>query len=163
MFLSIADQVIILLASVYGGLLLGLLFDLYRFVRGVLRFGKGITTIGDIIFWILGIVLILSVMYKSNSGLIRVYQLLGFVSGVALYFRFLSGIVGRMLHMLVYCVRGFVYAVLKISAGPVNMVLNILWRLHSGVKRKTINLSARLSAGLKAHFKNYMPSLKKRK
>jgi hypothetical protein len=39
MLLSTADQVVILLASVYGGLMLGLIFGLYRFVRGAFRFG----------------------------------------------------------------------------------------------------------------------------
>ncbi len=156
MFLSIADQVIILLISIYGGLLLGFIFDLYRFIRDIFRFGKGITALGDIIFWVLGVILILCVMYKSNSGLIRVYQLLGFAIGVIVYLKFVSGIVRYLLYALMYCIKSLAYGILKILTGPVTLISNILWKPCNKIKSKAIVLCK----DLKVSLRDYVPIFK---
>ncbi|MDD2573088.1 MAG: spore cortex biosynthesis protein YabQ [Bacillota bacterium] len=159
MLLSVTDQIIILLASVYGGLLLGLIFDLYRFVRDILRFGRAITIIGDIIFWALGLILILSVVYNSSSGMVRVYQLLGFAMGMVVYFKLLSRAARGLLYALVYCVRGFVYSIIKLISGPVRLLSNMLWKPCNRVKIKTAKLFSRLGRDLR----KYIPMLKNKK
>ena len=159
MLLSVTDQIIILLAAIYGGFLLGLVFDLYRFVRDILRFGKAVTIAGDTVFWALGLILILSVVYSSSSGLIRVYQLLGFAAGMVVYFKFLSRVARGLLYALIYCIRGFVYSLLKIISGPVRFLSNMLWTPCSRVKVKT----AKLFTGLGKDLRKYIPMLKDKK
>ena len=159
MFLSTTDQVVILLASVYGGLMLGLIFDLYRFGRSVFRFGKTVTVIGDILFWVMGLVLALSIIYRSSSGLVRVYQLLGFGLGTALYIHFLSGIVQSLMRALAYCVKGFSYTLIKVIRGPLVLLSNILWKPCSMIKSKVCKTFVRLGQDTR----KYIPLLKNKK
>lgn len=159
MFLSITDQVIILLAAIYGGFLLGFIFDSYRFIRDIFRLGKLITIIGDIVFWVLSLTLILLIVYGSNSGLIRVYQLLGFAIGVLVYFKFLSRIVQSLLNVLVHCLRSLIYSVLKLIRGPLTLILNILWRPYEKIKKSAAKLATK--SGM--YFQKRIPIFKNRK
>lgn len=159
MLLSIADQVIILLASVYGGLILGLIFDLYRFVRGIFRFGKTFTVIGDMLFLTVGLILTLMVVYKSSSGLVRVYQLLGFGLGMALYIRFMSDAMQSILRTFMYCIKGLLYNIIRVLRGPVIVLSNILWKPCSVLKGRTTRALARMVQDVR----KYIPMLRNKK
>ncbi|HOO11835.1 MAG TPA: spore cortex biosynthesis protein YabQ [Bacillota bacterium] len=159
MLLSIEDQVVILLASVYGGLMLGLIFGLYRFFRGAFRFGRMITFIGDMLFWAAALVVTLSIVYRSSSGLVRVYQLLGFGLGTMLYFYFLGDIVQTLLNALAYFVRGLFYVVVKLIRGPLRVLSNILWKPYKTVKTRVGRTFDRMAQDAR----KYLPLLKNKK
>ena len=156
MLLSTTDQVFILLASVYGGLMLGLIFGLYRFVRGIFRFGRMVTFIGDMLFWAAALVVTLSIIYRSSSGLVRVYQLLGFGLGTMLYFYFLGEIVQTLLNGLAYLVKGLFYAFVKLIRGPLTVLSNILWKPYKTVKTRVCKTLARMGQ----EVRKYLPLLK---
>jgi len=159
MLLSTADQVVILLASVYGGLMLGLIFGLYRFVRGIFRFGRMVTFIGDMLFWAAALVLTLSIVYRSSSGLVRVYQLLGFALGTMLYFYFLGDIVQTLLNALVYFVKGLFHVIIKLLWEPLTVLSNILWKPCRTVKTRVCKTFARMGQDVR----KYLPLLKNKK
>ena len=144
MLLSIEDQVVILLASVYGGLMLGLIFGFYRFVRDIFRFGGMVTFIGDMLFWAAALVVTLSIVYRSSSGLVRVYQLLGFGLGTMLYLYFLGGIVETLLNGLAYFVKGLFFTVVKLMRGPLRVLSNLLWNPCNTVKTRVCKSFARM-------------------
>ncbi len=159
MILSVSNQVLILLASVYGGLLLGLIFDLFKFLRSIFRFGRIVTIIGDILFWVTGLVLTLSIVYKSSSGLVRFYQLLGFSLGMAVYIKLLSKPVQKLLSALTLCVKSFIYTLIRVIRGPIIVLTNILWKPYSRIKGRT----GKLIDKLKQDAKKYRLILKNKK
>ncbi|HZX46086.1 MAG TPA: spore cortex biosynthesis protein YabQ [Clostridia bacterium] len=159
MLLSIEDQVVILLASVYGGLMLGLIFGLYRFFRGAFRFGRMVTFIGDMLFWAAALVVTLSIVYRSSSGLVRVYQLLGFGLGTMLYFYFLGGIVQTLLNALAYFVKGLFYVVVKLIREPLRVLSNILWKPCRTVRTRVCRTFDRMARDAR----KYLPLLKNKK
>ena len=159
MILSVSNQTFILLASIYGGLLLGLVFDIYRFFRNTFKFGKVTTVIGDIVFWTAGLILILIIIYRSSSGLVRVYQLLGFSMGMVAYMKLLSRHTQKLLFMFKRCITGFAYAFIKVIRGPAVWASNVLWKPCRGAKKA----AGRLLIKMKQDTQKYMLLLRKKR
>lgn len=94
---STLNQPYIFLATVYGGIILGLIYDIYRGIRAMFKNKKAITIIFDLLFILSALIISVGVLYIVNSGEIRFYTFIGFVLGFSLYmvglsplFRFLA-------------------------------------------------------------------------
>lgn len=74
----------------------GLIFDLYRVSRGLIRPRWLLTALGDLLFWLLVAVLTYGVLLQVNSGEVRVFVFLGLFIGLFLYYRFVSTLVIRL-------------------------------------------------------------------
>jgi spore cortex biosynthesis protein YabQ len=87
---NIKIQFYIFLTSLYGGLIAGLAYDIYRISRYYFKPKKIVTIIEDFFFWI-GIALIFFyILNKSNWGELRGYIFIGFFIGGLIYLKVLS-------------------------------------------------------------------------
>lgn len=90
MDITIKMQFYIFLTSIYGGLIAGFFYELYRISRHYFKPKYIVTQIEDFLFWI-GISLIFFyILHKSNWGEIRGYVFLGFFMGGFMYLNLLS-------------------------------------------------------------------------
>lgn len=99
------NQLYIFFATLYGGIVMGFVYDLYRIFRYYLKPKKVATFIEDFVFWIIISVIFLIVILYTNWGEIRGYVFLGFFCGAFLYAKFLSKII---ISSLVWIVNGIV-------------------------------------------------------
>jgi spore cortex biosynthesis protein YabQ len=159
MIISVNNQALILFASVYGGLILGLFFDFYRLIRNAFRFSKIVTFIGDISFWIIGLTVSLVIIYRSSSGLVRFYQILGFALGMTVYLKILSRYVVKLLYFFLRCLRNFMYTVLRIGKVPWVVLSNLLWKPYDRSKTWLSKLFIKMSD----ETRRYMEILRKKK
>jgi len=93
-----APQVYIFLITVYGGLLVGVAYDIYRLIRRIAKRGRWLTIVLDVLFIITLGLIVFAVLYIANSGELRLFTFLGlalgfalYMSGLSLFFRFLGG------------------------------------------------------------------------
>lgn len=82
---SVRDQLSTLTSMAIGGLITGLLFDLYRLARGLIRPRRLLTDIGDLLFWLVVTPILFVILVNDNFGQVRVYVFLGWVIGFLLY------------------------------------------------------------------------------
>jgi len=61
------------------GILIGIIFDIFRVLRKSFKTSDLITYIEDIIFWLLSGSLLFFTIYKFNNGEVRNYVLLGII------------------------------------------------------------------------------------
>ena len=98
----LVEQVYVFLWSIVVGVILAILFDLFR----ALRF-KGIKDIWvyiqDIIFWIVAAVVIIASTFIINEGELRGYMLIGYLLGAGFYVLLFSKFV---LHILRFVFDG---------------------------------------------------------
>ncbi|NLY67036.1 MAG: spore cortex biosynthesis protein YabQ [Tissierellia bacterium] len=87
---NIRVQLYIFITSIYAGLLIGLIYDLYRVIRYFSRFKKLVTDIGDIFFWLIIALLFFYIMNKSNWAELRGYIFFGTFMGGLIYLKILS-------------------------------------------------------------------------
>lgn len=93
---TIRYQFYIFLTSIYAGLLIGLIYDLYRVIRLIFKPGKIIAGIEDLIFWLGLAIIFFYIINKSNWGELRGYIFFGTFMGGIIYLKILS----KILHPL---------------------------------------------------------------
>ena len=79
------SQVYIFIIFILNGILIGILFDLFRILRKCFKTSDIVTYIEDIIFSIFTGILILYSIMKFNNGEIRFYLFLGIILGLIFY------------------------------------------------------------------------------
>ncbi len=67
------------------GLIIALIFDLFRILRKKFKTNNIITYIEDILFWIISGFLITSAIFQFNDGELRLYLFLGLSIGIVMY------------------------------------------------------------------------------
>lgn len=90
MLISINHQVKLLVFSLMSGIMTGVLFDIYRIIRGFENPNKVITFIEDTLFWILtGIIVFVFLLY-TNYAYIGFYVYVFIVLGTYFYIKLIS-------------------------------------------------------------------------
>jgi len=126
MVITIQSQIYSFLVTVYGGFILGALYDFFKVVQKVFRLKKGLVTATDIIFWLISTVVILYFLYMSNYIELRFYNFLGFLSGVLFYYLLLSDFVTEILTMVMTKIISFLKFVVEILFKPLAAAINFL-------------------------------------
>ena len=85
MYYFTLNQAYVFAFSVYGGLIIGLIYDLLRLIRRVFHTKKILTIILDVLFWLLATSVGLLVLFLSSSGRMRFFPFLGYILGFAIY------------------------------------------------------------------------------
>ncbi len=108
---TVQFQIFMFSITLYGGLLIGLLYDVYRAINGSGRAKAFITSLWDILF-LLGIFLVVVyIIFSGNFGDLRAYVFIGFIVGFFLY----EKIIGRVFEFIFSRLFAFLYRmVLKI-------------------------------------------------
>lgn len=81
----ITNQAFLFLIFTLNGLIIGLLFDIFRILRKSFKTPNFVTYIEDTVFWILTGILILYSIFTFNNGEIRFFMFLGIIIGILLY------------------------------------------------------------------------------
>lgn len=87
---SVSHELFVLLYSSLAGVLIALIFDIFRIIRKKVSTGMFLSAAQDILFWIVATLIMFFVIYFANKGTLRLYQFVGAFSGAFLYFLLLS-------------------------------------------------------------------------
>lgn len=121
-----------------AGVNLGLFFDLFRVIRGILRPGWLATPLLDLLFWALVTPVIILYLILANWGQLRGYVVVGLILGFSFYRLFLSSLVISILLWLVEVVRRLlnlvVTGIVWVGSLPILAVQEIRFRSVHRVK-----------------------------
>ncbi|WP_077368915.1 spore cortex biosynthesis protein YabQ [Anaerosalibacter sp. Marseille-P3206] len=149
---SIKVQLYIFLTLFYGGLIIGLLFDIYKAFRYFIKPNKLKTFIGDLLFWIMVVAITFYILIKSSFGELRGYLFVGLCLGVFLYIKILS----KIIYPLCIKILKFIFIILerlyKILLLPFSFLKTIL--------RPFINKNKKVKQACKQGIKNMKKNLK---
>jgi spore cortex biosynthesis protein YabQ len=93
--------------TIAAGLIIGILFDIYRIIRGFNNPGNFITAAADILFWLFAAILIFIYFLFTTNGELRYYTVVAVIIGLIIYFKIIS-------RVFVKTVRWGVYYILKL-------------------------------------------------
>jgi spore cortex biosynthesis protein YabQ len=133
------------LLTVVTGMLLGLLFDFYRIMRGVFKPRWFVTSVADLLYWLVATVFVFVALLFGNWGEVRLYVFIGLFVGVLLYYWLFSRMAIRMLiGMIRIAVRVFLLLKLAVVYSLIKPA-SWVWRLATApVKFAAGRLRARL-------------------
>jgi len=157
---SISQEAYILLASIYGGILIGFIYDLYKIVRLIFSPKKIATVLQDLIFWIIISLVAFFVLVNSNDGDIRFYNFLGFVLGAFMYYQVLSAIITRTVIYLAKQTKIFILDLYKLIKYPFRVGLCLLEGPYSYCKKRTKPVYYKSKRILKLPKKTFMSTKK---
>lgn len=134
---TLREEAYILLQTIYGGLLIAFIYDIYRVLRGIFHPKKIATKVQDFIFWVIIFIVAFYVLIMSNNADIRFYNFLGFLFGSMIYEIILSKIIIRILTFIIKVLKSFILDLFSILKYPINVVFCILTGPYSYCKGRT--------------------------
>lgn len=91
-----------------SGVLIGILFDLYRVLAHELRFPRWLIPLLDLLYWATVTVLVFRILLYGNFGQVRPFVFLGLFAGYTLYFLGLSRTSMRIIKLLIRVVESII-------------------------------------------------------
>lgn len=135
---SAAGQLLVFIIFIALGMVVSVLYDLFRIRRRTFKLVGFLVHIEDILFWLICILIIPSVIYAVNHGEIRGYLVLGMLTGLVLYMALFSKPIMDFSVPLILTVKRIFTGVFKVLTKPLVLawfffakVLNILFRAIS--------------------------------
>ena len=125
----ITNQAFLFLVFVVIGLIIGLLFDVFRILRISFKTKDVITYIEDILFWILTGILVLYSIFIFNNGEIRFFIFIGIVIGVILYIMLFSSFIIKYSVYIISIIKNVVGVVFKFISIPIKYLKKFLKKI----------------------------------
>jgi spore cortex biosynthesis protein YabQ len=129
---SVEQQTIMFLVSIFGGVVIRFVYDIFKAVRHILKNNKQVTYISDILFWILAAILVFYFLNLSCNGEVRGFLILGFIIGAGLYY-FMIG--DKFVNLICKIVMISVKIILK----PVLFLLKPIYKFVRNIVKKLLN------------------------
>ena len=79
------NQTYLFIVFTIVGIIIGILFDIFRILRKSFKTKDIVTYMEDILFWILTGIIILFSMYKFSNGELRFFMIIGIIMGTLMY------------------------------------------------------------------------------
>ncbi|ERI93122.1 spore cortex biosynthesis protein YabQ [Clostridiales bacterium oral taxon 876 str. F0540] len=135
MLSTVASQTNLLIFSLLAGVLTGMLFDLYRVIRGFENPNKIITFIEDTLFWVLTSIIVFIFLLKTNYAYMREYVYITIALGILIYISVLSKAFIKIEYKVIGISIKFIRIVFNYLFYPVNLLFYSFKRKN---KQKTL-------------------------
>lgn len=134
---SINQEAYILLATIYGGIIIGFIYELYKVFRNLFRPKKLATNLQDMFFWSIITCVAFYVLIFSNNAQLRVYNFLGFLVGGLLYHYVLSKPISKVLYFLIGVIKNFFHDLWQLTLYPFRVAFSLVEVPYAYCKNKT--------------------------
>lgn len=125
----ITNQAYLFLIFVVNGIVIGLLFDIFRILRRSFKTSDFITYIEDILFWILTGLTILYSIFVFNNGEIRLFMFFGIAIGITIYMLMLSSIIIKTNVAIINFFKKIILTIFNIIKLPFKYILKLIKKL----------------------------------
>lgn len=111
------------------GIVISILFDIFRVLRKTFKTPDIITYIEDILFWIITGVIVLGSIFLFNNGELRLYLFIGMSIGVLLYMLFVSKYFINISVLIISTIKKVINKILHIILKPIKIICSILKKI----------------------------------
>ena len=117
-------------ATIYGGLIIGLLFDINRALKSNFKILKYFSIVINIMFWIFVTIIIFITINAIESFDLRYYHFVALLIGFLLYYntisKFILIIITRIIGFIVYSIKKTTIYISAVSESLYYMIIYIL-------------------------------------
>lgn len=136
-----ANQAYLFIIFILNGILIGIIFDIFRILRRSFKTSNLVTYIEDMIFWTTSALLVMYSLFVFNNGELRGYIFIGLFLGIALYMLFFSRTIIKISVKIILFIK-------KIF-GIVLYPLKVIFKIISEIFKNIIGFSSNLSNKIK--------------
>lgn len=118
-------------ATIYGGIAIGLLFDIYRSIRSNFKSIKYISLVLDVIFWILVTSTIFITINVVENFDLRYYHFVALFIGFILYYNTISRFILSFMNRIISFFTNSIKKTIKVTVSILNnLYYVIIYSLH---------------------------------
>ncbi|MEG1284405.1 MAG: spore cortex biosynthesis protein YabQ [Romboutsia sp.] len=118
-------------ATIYGGIAIGLLFDIYRSIRSNFKIIKYISLVLDVIFWILVTSTIFITINVVENFDLRYYHFVALFIGFILYYNTISRFILSFMNRIISFFTNSIKKTIKVTVSILNnLYYVIIYSLH---------------------------------
>jgi spore cortex biosynthesis protein YabQ len=136
MLFSVSSQFNLLIFSLLAGVITGVIFDLYRALRGFEDPNMIITFIEDILFWIFTSIIIFIFLLHTSFAYMRGYVYISIAMGIILYMSFVSKYFIKLQYKIIKNSTRLIRIIFNLLFYPINL---LLFKLKRKNKQKILN------------------------
>lgn len=129
------------------GILIGILFDLFRILRKSFKTPDAITYIQDIIFGILTGIFLIFILFIFNNGELRFYIFLALTIGLILYLLTISKLFIKISVKFIIVIKKIIIKILSVIIYPIKLIKKFM-------SKKILNPFRILTINVKNILKN---------
>ena len=133
------NQAYLFLVFSLTGVVIGILFDLFRILRRTIKTSNIITYIEDVLFWILTGLLILYNIWFFNNGEIRIFMFLGVILGVLIYMSTLSNIIIKVFTKILQTIIKVLELPFKTLKNIFKKIITLILPIFTKITKKLTN------------------------
>jgi spore cortex biosynthesis protein YabQ len=126
MILSMSSQALVFLTTVVIGAVIGFVYDLFRVIRKIVPHANLMTSIEDMLYWIIVSLLMFYVMLNQNNGEIRIFTVMGAFLGMLLYFLTVSKLFMAVSLTIVAFIKKILLVLFEIVMTPFRLIYKML-------------------------------------
>ena len=115
------NQLINMLLFILTGIVIGVLFDIFRIIRRSFKTPDFLTYIEDILFWLMAGIILLFTIFTFNNGEIRLYIFVSLLFGLTIYLLTLSKFFIKINVKVIGIIK-------KIIGYPIKLIYNFIKR-----------------------------------
>ena len=125
----VKNQAYLFLVFTINGILIGLLFDIFRILRKSFKTSDMITYIHDILFWILTGLILLYSIFTFSDGEIRFYMFIGIFIGCLIYMMMFSKYFIKINVKIITIIKKIIGIALSIIIFPINILFKFMKKI----------------------------------
>ena len=125
----IYNQANLFLIFTLEGVIIGLIFDIFRILRKSFKTSDILTYIEDILFWIITGILLLYSIFIFNYGEIRFFMFVAILLGAMFYMLLISRYVIKISVTVINLLKRTMICILRIISFPFKFIYEILKRI----------------------------------
>ncbi|ONI37975.1 hypothetical protein AN639_08675 [Candidatus Epulonipiscium fishelsonii] len=122
----VSSQALLFFECIKIGILMGVIYDLLRVTRKIVKHLDLLVHIEDLLYWVGCSILGFSILYMHNYAEIRIFAFLGMILGATLYFLSFSLIFMKIVTQIIEWIRYVLSIVFNILKIPVNWTIQAL-------------------------------------
>jgi spore cortex biosynthesis protein YabQ len=126
MIISLDEQIRLVVYSFLAGILTGLLFDIYRILRGFGNPNKILTFIEDTLFWIFTAIVVFVFLLYTNYAYIGMYVYMWIIIGIYIYLKAISRGFLKLQYFILDGITRFIRIIFKILFFPFEFIIYFL-------------------------------------
>lgn len=114
----VENQLELFLIFITNGIIIGILFDIFRVLRKTFKTNDIVTYLEDILFWILTGIIVLYSIFTFNNGEIRLFMFLAIFIGSIIYLFLFSSYFIKINVTILNILKNIILKIIKIIGIP---------------------------------------------
>lgn len=160
MISTIDEQLISLIMSLFTGIAVGLLFDLYRVITSYIRPSKAFLYFTDLLFWIVTAIEAFAILLNADFAAVRLYTFAGMGIGMFIYFKLFSEYIIKFYKGTIYVICKIFRLCFMLLLLPVKFLRSMLWNAVNYVKNKVSCIVKSINEKSHVYPKKYLKNKK---